>query len=475
MTSTRLRVHVAPVLLALSALTLGGCEASKNVLAPSDAVLSLHPTSLFVAANSATSIRVSLRKTDGAPAQDGTEVVLSASSGDFDTRKVRVSGGEANVQYKASADPGMVRISASSGSVSAEVSIRIGSASPGSLTLFVQPSVLPPGGGDAEIVATVSAPNGSLVVGAPVTFTTSAGTLGQSEVVSDSRGEAKTTLKTTASATVSAKVQTLEASPVTLRVKQPVRLSVSVSPVEPVAGEAARVSVTASVDGQPASGRLSILFGDGGSANLGAINGSGSTNRTYAKEGGYNLTAAFTDSDGFETRDTIRITVKATPLPPTPTPGPDPGPSPSPSPGSGDEINPRSIRWLHRDVSSWPITSRITDVSVSSSQICVDHTGAGRFPTSTFGTIQVEGNVWIFAQFGGQWYGATYDWLRPGQVCKGVTGGELGPDQIRIAPMDGSWRGPRSGDSVGFMVSARARDDVSAGAERTNIAVIRWP
>jgi hypothetical protein len=371
----------------------------------------------------------------------------------------------------------MARISASSGSVNAEVSIRIGSAAPGSLTLFVQPAVLPPGGGDVEIVATVSAPSGGLVVGAPVSFATSAGTLGQSEVISDGRGEAKTTLRTAASATVSAKVQSLEAAPVLIRVKQPVRLSVSVSPVEPVAGEAARVSVSASVDGQPATGRLQVLFGDGGSADLGVINGSGSTNRTYAKEGGYNVTAAFVDSDGFETRDTIRVNVKAAPLPTPTPPGPDPGPSPGPGPGPGsaDDINPRSIRWLHRDVSGWPITSRITDVSVSSSQICVDHTGAGRFPTSTFGSIQVEGNVWVFAQFGGQWYGATYDWLRPGQVCKGVTGPELGPDQIRIAPMDGSWRGPRSGDSVGFMVSARARDDVSAGAERTNIAVIRWP
>ena len=102
------------------------------------------------------------------------------------------------------------------------------------------------------------------------------------------------------------------------------------------------------------------------------------------------------------------------------------------------------------------MTARITNVRITGREICVDHTGAGRFPTSIFGTISVEGNVWILAQFGGRWHAATYDWLRPGQVCKGVTGGELGPDQIRISPMDRSWPGPRSGDSVGFMVT-RAR------------------
>jgi hypothetical protein len=41
--------------------------------------------------------------------------------------------------------------------------------------------------------------------------------------------------------------------------------------------------------------------------------------------------------------------------------------------------------------------------------------------------------------------------------------------------MDASWPGPQSGDSVGFMVSTRARDGVPAGEERTNIFLTRWP
>ena len=58
---------------------------------------------------------------------------------------------------------------------------------------------------------------------------------------------------------------------------------------------------------------------------------------------------------------------------------------------------------------------------------------------------------------------------------KAVTGEELGRDQIRIPPMDASWPGPRSGETVGFLVSTRARDGVPAGEERTNIVLVRWP
>ena len=100
---------------------------------------------------------------------------------------------------------------------------------------------------------------------------------------------------------------------------------------------------------------------------------------------------------------------------------------------------------------------------------------SGRWGSTPFFDIEVEGNPWVFAKFGGRWYAGTYDWLRPGQVCKGVTGPEFGVDQVRIPPMDASWGGPRTGEEVGFMVSTRARDEVRNGEERTNIKVIRWP
>lgn len=152
-------------------------------------------------------------------------------------------------------------------------------------------------------------------------------------------------------------------------------------------------------------------------------------------------------------------------------------PPPPPPPSDPSNINLNQVTWLHTNVSSWAQTSTITGVSIGGGLICVYHTKAGQWPLSSLGNedpIDVEGNVWIFAYLGGKWYAATYDWLRPGQECKNVTGEELGVDQIRIPPLDENWE-PHSGDLVAFMVSTRARDHVRAGEERTNVHVMRWP
>lgn len=473
--SGRLRTGLLAMWLAAMLAAAGGCEVSKkSLLAPSDAIITLSSAHNFVPANGTTTITVQLKKSDGSNALDGTEVVLTASAGELDQQKLRLRSGQATATFRAGPTTGLAHIAATSGSISAQISLRIGSAPPGNLALHAAQPVLPPGGGETEIVATVSASNGTLVEGAPVTFSTDAGSLSRTEAVTDARGEARTTLATSGSATVRASTPGLEAS-VGVRVRLAVVIRLSASPAEPTAGQAAAITVEMrDTAGQAVAGRLRLLFGDGQTRDLGTVTGSATTTYAYAREGGYNLSAEFTDRDGFVTRETIRVTVRAAaaaPPPATPPPA-----TPPPGGGAGtDEIDPRTITWLHTDVSSWPITSRITDVTITRSEICVDHTGAGRFPTSRFGDILVEGNVWIVASFNGRWYAATYDWLRPGQVCKAVTGEELGRDQIRIPPMDASWPGPRSGEMVGFLVSTRARDGVPAGQERTNIVLVRWP
>ena len=225
--------------------------------------------------------------------------------------------------------------------------------------------------------------------------------------------------------------------------------------------EATTLEITAKRGGSDVSGQLTVDYGDGTERGEGDINGGKELRYTYARPGDYNVTATVEESDGTRSHETTRLAIAEKPRSPT-------------SSNGEDDLDARSVRYLHRNIANWRITSRITNVSISAREICVDHTAAGRFPRSTFGDIQVEGNVWVFARFGGQWVAATYDWLKPGQVCKGVTGDELGVDQIRISPMDGSWR-PRSGEEIGFAVSTRARDDVNAGEERTNIVVVRWP
>jgi hypothetical protein len=147
--------------------------------------------------------------------------------------------------------------------------------------------------------------------------------------------------------------------------------------------------------------------------------------------------------------------------PPAPPPGGAGGGSPS-------SIDLGAVTWLHTNVSSWAETSRITSTSIGNPPICIGHTKAGRWPVKN----GVEGNPWIFVNMNGRWYAATYEWLNPGQTCKGIHADNIGP-HIGIPPLS-SWR-PRSGELVGLMVSALARAGGDTVSERSNVVMVRWP
>jgi hypothetical protein len=139
-----------------------------------------------------------------------------------------------------------------------------------------------------------------------------------------------------------------------------------------------------------------------------------------------------------------------------------------PGAGSSDTIDLSRVTWLHTNVSGWAETSRITSVSVGAPPICIAHTKAGQWPVRD----GLEGNPWVFVNRGGRWYAATYEWLAPGQTCKGIDANNIGP-HIGVPPL-ASWR-PSSGELVGFMVSARARAGGDTVPERSNVVMVRWP
>jgi hypothetical protein len=118
---------------------------------------------------------------------------------------------------------------------------------------------------------------------------------------------------------------------------------------------------------------------------------------------------------------------------------------PAPTPGSSAGFDLRQVTWLDRDVSGWPETSRVTSASIGDPPICIYHTKAGQWPVKD----GAEGNPWIFVNMNGRWYGATWEWLSPGQQCTYVTRDDIGAN-IGRSPLSG-WR-PRSGEVVGLMV-----------------------
>ena len=134
------------------------------------------------------------------------------------------------------------------------------------------------------------------------------------------------------------------------------------------------------------------------------------------------------------------------------------------------------------DVRSFPVTSRITELSFRPGTIHVDHTLRGTWPPVVIdpdGTTQ-EATIWVFFRIGGRWYGTGGERLRPNQTDKALDNpSALGPDWLYDPNRWGVMTGyvPSPGELVGFMVvagSTRSDDHVIA-RERTGVILVPFP
>jgi hypothetical protein len=447
-----------------------GCDINKNSMtAPSTAQMTLTPQVDFIARNTSAVFTAQIQS-GGQPVPDGTEVVFGATLGTVDQLKVRTRGGVATATYTAGGQSGTGRVTVTSGELQAGVEFTV-NRPVGRVLMSADRYELPPGGGDTTVTATVVSAENDPLEGIPVTFETSTGTITATAAIkTNAQGQAQTTLRTTSAATVRGRALTVQSEGLAISVRPPIVLSVAANPPGARVGEPITFSVGLMSGGQAASGNVTLTLGDGRVHDFGTVTGTASVQHTFAQAGGYNVTATLTTADGSSVRETIRVEIAEAPAPP-PAPSPSPSPSPSPDPGpvpSGEPIDLSRVVWLHTNVSNWRVTSTITNVSIGNPPICIEHTKAGRWPTVN----GLEGNPWIFANINGTWYAATYEWLKPGQTCKGISAGNIG-EHIKRAPLE-NWR-PRSGEVYGFMVSALARSGQQAVAERSNIVMVRWP
>ena len=158
------------------------------------------------------------------------------------------------------------------------------------------------------------------------------------------------------------------------------------------------------------------------------------------------------------------------------------GPGSPTASSSGDQIDPKAITWLSpasTNVSDWTVTSTVTGVTIEGDTICINHTKSGQWPLVSIdgNPPNIEGNPMIVVKRDGRWYGAGFDWFGEGRTCKHMPGDEMGRDQIRVWPLDGSWGGPVSGEEVGVLVSTPSSERIPVRSvnERSNIVLVRWP
>lgn len=150
-------------------------------------------------------------------------------------------------------------------------------------------------------------------------------------------------------------------------------------------------------------------------------------------------------------------------------------PAPVPSGSGADEINASSVVWLDADVSGWAQTATL-NAGVSAGIVRLAYDKARVWPTTSTRASDggpLIGNCWVIVNQGGTWYGATWDWMRPGQQAKarGALTGRNG--HIQRAPLN-SWS-PSSGEQIGLMVSTPGRTGERTINERSNIDLVTVP
>ncbi len=137
------------------------------------------------------------------------------------------------------------------------------------------------------------------------------------------------------------------------------------------------------------------------------------------------------------------------------------------------------VNWLDPNISGWNESATLSSVTFERGRdICLNYSipGGGTWPVvQIFGSTDVVANAWVFIERNGTWYGATWEWMRPGQTCKAMT--SVAGDHIKKNPFgeNSGWT-PQSGQVLYFMVSGLIRNNIYSNvSERTNVVRAVWP
>ena len=207
-TSLRVKSTTLPGVALVCLVTIaGGGVACKTapLFAPTDSTLSLVANPAVVPLNGESVLRATLIEPGGTPVPNGTQVFFTTTLGVLGAESVGTENSVATTTLYVLDQSGVATVSASSGNAVAEpLNVLIGGAALAALTLVAEPSALPSEGGVGSLLVTAFDAAGNLPPNLPVAFSTDAGVLGATTVITDENGEARNELSTDRRATVTA-------------------------------------------------------------------------------------------------------------------------------------------------------------------------------------------------------------------------------------------------------------------------------
>ena len=255
----------------------------------------------------------------GTPVHNGTVVTFTGSLGSFSPVDAETTNGKATTTFRANGESGTAKIGAVSGAAKAtEVDLKIGGAGADQVVVRSEPSTVPVTGGTTQIVASVIDVSGNPLLGAPVVFSADNGVLSSNSAVTNSAGEARTSLETTRTTIVRAAVGAKFATVTVTAVALPT-ISIALAPGtggigggsgQPEAGLPTTFTVTpgTATTGNPIRNVI-VDYGDGQTDNLGGISAATQVSHTYARPGTYRVTATVTDIQGLTNTASLVINV----------------------------------------------------------------------------------------------------------------------------------------------------------------------
>ncbi|HYM21824.1 MAG TPA: hypothetical protein VEU08_01390 [Vicinamibacterales bacterium] len=326
------------VAAALAACLSASCQ-RVPLLAPSGSTITLTSATNALPAGGSTQIIAQVIEPSGTPPHSGTQITFTTTLGTLQPDQVETdASGRAITTFNAGGSNGTATITAISGGSSASgnsaIKIALGTAAVGGVRVSANPTQVPAFGGVSTITADVFDINGNALVSAPVVFTTSAGSLSNTLVNTNSSGIATSSLQTNVQATVTVTVGASGASgatggtgsttpttgpqqgTVTVGVLAAPTLSITPPTTPPSAGLPSNYTfavTAASSNGTPVRD-VSVNWGGGTPLvqDLGAISGSTLVAHTYPSSDTsqtYSISATLTDASGNQIPVATSVTV----------------------------------------------------------------------------------------------------------------------------------------------------------------------